>query len=64
MRFGKKGWDATCGEMKQLNAREVFEPIDVSNLSMKDKRQALESLIFLLEKKGNKINLCYWQLTT
>jgi hypothetical protein len=54
-RFGKKGWDAAFGEMKQLNDREVFEPIDVSKLSAKEKRQALESLIFLVEKKDNTI---------
>jgi hypothetical protein len=36
-RFGKKGWDVAFGEMKQLNDREVFEPIDVSKLSAKEK---------------------------
>jgi hypothetical protein len=54
-RFGKKGWDAAFGEMKQLNDREVFEAIDVSKLSAKEKRQALESLIFLVEKKDTTI---------
>ena len=54
-RFGKKGRDAAFEEMKQLNDREVFETIDVSKLSVKEKRQALESLIFLVEKKDNKI---------
>jgi hypothetical protein len=38
-----------------LNDREVFEPIDVSKLSTKEKRQAFESLIFLVEKKDNTI---------
>jgi hypothetical protein len=41
--------------MKQLNNREVFEPIDVSKLSAIEKKRALESLIFLVEKKDKTI---------
>jgi hypothetical protein len=41
--------------MKQLHNRRVFKPIDASKLSALDKRGALESLIFLVEKKDNKI---------
>ncbi len=41
--FGKNGWDAAFGEMKQLNDREVFEPIDVSKLSAKKETSIGES---------------------
>jgi hypothetical protein len=44
--FGNKVWDAAFGEMKQLNDREVLN---------QRKTQALESLIFLVEKKNNTI---------
>ena len=54
-KFGKPGWDAALKEMKQLNDREVFEPIDVSKLSAIEKKRALESLIFLVEKKDKTI---------
>jgi hypothetical protein len=54
-KFGKPGWDAALKEMKQLNDREVSEPIDVSQLSAIEKKRALESLIFLVEKKDKTI---------
>jgi hypothetical protein len=54
-KFGKPGWDAALKEMKQLNDREVFEPINVSQLSAIEKKRALESLIFLVEKKDKTI---------
>jgi hypothetical protein len=53
-KFGEKGWDAALGDMKQLHDRRVLKPIDASKLSALDKRRALESLIFLVEKKDNK----------
>jgi hypothetical protein len=54
-KFGEKGWDAALGEMKQFQNRRVFKPIDASKLSALEKRRALESLIFLVEKKDNRI---------
>jgi hypothetical protein len=41
--------------MKQLHDRRVFKPIDASTLGALDKRCALESVIFLVEKKDNQI---------
>jgi hypothetical protein len=52
---GKKGWDAALGKIKQLHERWVFKPIDASTISALDGRHALESLIFLVEKKDNPI---------
>jgi hypothetical protein len=45
-KFGKPGWDTALKEIKQLNDREVFEPINVSKWSAIEKKRALESLIF------------------
>jgi hypothetical protein len=61
-KFGEKGWDAALGEMKQFHNRRVFKRIDASKLSALDKRRALESLIFLVEKKDNRIK--GWQDVT
>jgi hypothetical protein len=54
-KFEEKGWDAALGETKQLHDRRVFKPIDASTLSALERRRALESLIFLVEKKDNRI---------
>jgi hypothetical protein len=41
--------------MKQLHNRRVFKPIDASTQNVLDKRRALKSLIFIVEKKGIRI---------
>ena len=38
--------------MKQLHERVVFKPIKVAELTEQEKRRAMESLIFLVEKEG------------
>jgi hypothetical protein len=42
-------------EMKQLNDREVVEPINVSKLSAIEKKRALEGKILLVEKEDKTI---------
>jgi hypothetical protein len=54
-KFGEKGWEAALGKMKHLRDMSVFNPIDASTLSALDKRRALQSLIFLVDKKDNRI---------
>jgi Reverse transcriptase (RNA-dependent DNA polymerase) len=54
-KFGKKGYDAAFGEIKQLHDRIVFQPINVNNLSPLERKRALESLIFLVEKRDGRI---------
>ena len=49
-KFGKKGYEAAFKEVEQLHKRMVFEPIDVNSLTPKERKRALESLIFLVEK--------------
>jgi hypothetical protein len=54
-KFGRKGEEAAFGEMKQLHDRATFEPIDISKLTKKELSMAMESLIFLVEKRDGRI---------
>jgi hypothetical protein len=54
-KFGKQGYDAAYNEMKQLHDRAVFVPRRVSELTQQEKRRAMESLIFLTEKRDGRI---------
>ena len=54
-KFKQKGFDAAKGEMKQLHDRSCWKPIDVSTMTPTEKAKALESLIFLVEKKDGRI---------
>jgi len=53
--FGERGYEAAFGEMKQLHDRSCFTPIDVSNLTEVERKRALESLIFLVEKRDGRV---------
>lgn len=54
-KFGQKGRDAAYKEMKQLHDRVVFKPIKVEDLTELEKRRAMESLIFLVEKRDGTV---------
>ena len=54
-KFGKKGFDSALNEMKQLHDRDCWKPIKLTDLSQSEKKKALESLMFLVEKKSGKI---------
>jgi hypothetical protein len=54
-KFGRKGREAAYKEMKQLHERVVFKPIKVAELTEQEKRRAMESLIFLVEKRDGTI---------
>ena len=41
--------------MKQLHDRYCFKPVDVSTLTAEQRQRALESLIFLTEKRSGEI---------
>jgi hypothetical protein len=59
-KFGDKGVAAVNKEMKQLNDRVVFEPISVNEMTALERKRAMESLIFLNEKRDDsvKARLC------
>ena len=50
-KFGSKGKDALCKELSQLHNREVFKSILFEDLSEREKTRAMNSLIFLTEKR-------------
>ena len=54
-KFGPRGRDAALKEMKQLHDRGCFQPISKAELTRLEKDRALESLIFLVEKKDGTI---------
>jgi hypothetical protein len=54
-KFGEAGRKAAHGEMKQLHDRSVFRPIDVNDLTQREREMAMESLIFLVEKRDKRI---------
>jgi len=54
-KFGDKGSEAATKEMKQLHDRKVFKPIMSSELTSQERRRAMESLIFLTEKRDGRI---------
>jgi hypothetical protein len=54
--LGKKGYKAATKEIKQLHELIVFNPISIEELIIIEKQQAMESLIFLMERKMEKLN--------
>jgi hypothetical protein len=54
-KFGKRGEAAASKEMMQLHNRVVFTPISVKEMSPLERKRAMESLIFLNEKRDQSI---------
>ena len=54
-KFGEKGEEAAFGEVKQLHQRECFKPIHPDDLTPRERKKVLESLIFLVEKRDGRI---------
>ena len=54
-KFGQRGKEAAHKEMKQLHDRVVFKPVRVEELTDLERKQALESLIFLEEKRDGTV---------
>ena len=55
MKFGEKGSQAAYKEMKQLHDRVCFKPINTNTLTPTERKRALESLLFLVEKKTGEV---------
>jgi hypothetical protein len=53
--FGDKGKEAALKEMQQLHDRVVFRPIRIEDMTQLERKRAMESLIFLAEKKDGRI---------
>jgi hypothetical protein len=54
-KFGKQAEEAASKEMKQMIDRRCFNPISKAQLNDIEKRRAMESLIFLSEKKDGSV---------
>jgi hypothetical protein len=54
-KFGNAGHNAAFNEIKQLHDRIVFEPIHLSDLTDQERKRAMESLIFLVEKRDGRV---------
>ena len=54
-KFGIKGKQAAYKEIRQLHDRVVFKPVRVEDLTTLERRRAMESLIFLTEKRDKSI---------
>ena len=54
-KFGDKGKKAATEELDQLHKRNCFEPIDVSKLTTTEKKKAMDSLLFLTEKRDGRV---------
>jgi hypothetical protein len=53
--YRKKEYDAALQEMRHLKERRCFIPISQDELKAMEKKQAMDSLIFLTEKKNGSI---------
>ena len=53
--FGEKGKEAVRSELQQMQDMAVYTPMDASKLTPKQRRNALASLLFLVEKRDGKI---------
>ena len=56
-KFGDKVLNSTLEEVKQLQDRTCFRPIYVNNIKSQERKQAMESLIFLMENRGGRIKV-------
>ena len=54
-KFGERGEKAAYKEMKQLHDRVCFRPINPNTMTPTERRRALESLLFLVEKKSGEV---------
>jgi len=54
-KFGQKEKEAAVKEMKQLHDRVVFKPIRILSMTARERKRAMESLIFLSEKQDERI---------
>jgi hypothetical protein len=53
--FGNQGKQAAHDEIKQLHDRDCFTPIDPTGLKKSECQKAIESLIFLTQKRDGRI---------
>ena len=60
-KFGQRGRDSVDKEMKQLINQACLEPIHKSSLNPTELKRAMESLLFIVEKKDGTVKA--WHCT-
>ena len=55
IKFGESERKAALDEMKQIQNRLMFHPIKVNNMSETEREHAMESLMFLVQKRCGRI---------
>ena len=53
--FGDQGKEAVSSELLQIHMQDTFAPTYGGDMTSEERRQALESLLFLEEKRSGKI---------
>ena len=53
--FGNRGKEAVSSELLQIHMQDTFAPTYGGDMAIEEQRQALESLLFLEEKRSGKI---------
>ncbi len=53
--FGKKSEKTTWKEIKEIHDMDTYTPMDSSKLTKKQKKKALATLFFLVEKRDGRI---------
>ena len=53
--FGDRSDDAVMKELRQIRSFEMYEPLEASNLTWEEKKEALNSLLFVTEKRNGDI---------
>ena len=54
-KFGERGRKAGYEEMEQLHKRKAFEPIYPREITLENRRQVMESLIFIKHKRDDRL---------
>jgi hypothetical protein len=54
-KFGSEGAEAVQSEMNQLHGRGCFKPVHINDYEPKMRRNAMESIMFLTEKRDGTI---------
>ena len=53
--FGKKGEAAVTKELTQMHDMKVYYPMDPKELTREQRKEALSSLIFLMQKRDDSV---------
>ena len=62
--FGDRDKDATMKELTQIHDMDTHHPLDASTLTWEQRKRALSSILFIVEKRCGDIkgkNVCRWK---